>query len=82
MPLNGQGRALWYPCRARGVTTRIFVKEKIPRADQKVMEERKKFYRLLKAADLVCTVASKNGGWVTMELPRYNRYWAPAQHHT
>lgn len=64
------------PCTCGTIWT--YVNEKVPGAAEKVEEERKKIYKLLRAADSVCTVATKHG-WVTMELPRYNRYWASVQ---
>ena len=65
------------PCTGGAAWT--YVNEKIPGAAIKVEEERKQFYKLLRAAELVCTVATKHGRWVTMEVPRYNRCWASVQ---
>ena len=62
-----------------GGTTWTYVNEKLPETAAKLEEDRKNFYKLLRAAELVCTVATKHGGWVTMELPRYNRYWGSVQ---
>ena len=66
------------PCTGGRVGTWTFVNEKTPNAEQMIQEEQRKFFKLLRAAEFVCTVATEHGGWVTFELPRYNRYWSTA----
>lgn len=61
------------PC-TRG-TTWTYVHETLPGHAQLIDEKRKLFQEHPKRAGRICDVATQNGGWVTLELPRLNQYW-------